>query len=84
MSLKPIIKKLERQHRELRELIVALRRIDRAGWIDTKINASFEEFEKHLIAEAVEHAHGNKTEAARILQISRDKLRYKMAKHGLK
>jgi len=39
--------------------------------------------EKELVAQALEHADGNQSRAARLLQISRDALRYKMKKHGL-
>jgi DNA-binding NtrC family response regulator len=46
-------------------------------------NLTFEDHEKRLIAEALEHAKGNQSEAARALRIGRDALRYKMKKHGL-
>jgi DNA-binding NtrC family response regulator len=44
---------------------------------------TFEEHEKHLIAEALARANGNQSQAARALRIGRDALRYKMRKHGL-
>ena len=44
---------------------------------------TFEEHEKRLIAHALSKAKGNQSQAARILQIGRDALRYKMKKHGL-
>ncbi len=44
---------------------------------------TFEEHEKRLIAEALAHANGNQSGAARALRIGRDALRYKMRKHGL-
>jgi DNA-binding NtrC family response regulator len=44
---------------------------------------TFDANEKRLIADAVAHAGGNQTEAARALRIGRDALRYKMKKHGL-
>ena len=44
---------------------------------------SFEEREKWLLADALEQAGGNQSEAARILRISRDRMRYKMAKYNL-
>jgi DNA-binding NtrC family response regulator len=44
---------------------------------------TFEEHEKHLIAEALLRAKGNQSQAARSLRIGRDALRYKMRKHGL-
>jgi two-component system response regulator AtoC len=39
--------------------------------------------ERDLIQKALEHAHGNKTTAARLLQITRDTLRYKVKKYKL-
>ncbi len=39
--------------------------------------------ERQLINRALETAGGNQTQAARILRISRDRLRYKLKKHGL-
>jgi two-component system NtrC family response regulator/two-component system response regulator HydG len=44
---------------------------------------SFDEHEKGLLANALERAGGNQCEAARMLRISRDRLRYKMAKYDL-
>ena len=44
---------------------------------------SFDEHEKGLLADALERANGNQSEAARLLRISRDRLRYKMAKYDL-
>ncbi len=44
---------------------------------------SFEDHEKRLIADALDRANGNQSEAARALRIGRDALRYKMKKHGL-
>ncbi len=46
-------------------------------------STSFEEHEKRLISEALAHAEGNQSKAARELQIGRDALRYKMRRHGL-
>lgn len=46
-------------------------------------NLTFEDHEKRLIADALEQAKGNQSEAARALRIGRDALRYKMKKHGL-
>jgi DNA-binding NtrC family response regulator len=46
-------------------------------------NASFEDHEKRLISEALAHAEGNQSKAARELRIGRDALRYKMKRHGL-
>jgi DNA-binding NtrC family response regulator len=45
---------------------------------------SFDEQERRVIAEALERAGGNQVHAARLLGITRDKLRYKIKKHGLR
>ncbi len=44
---------------------------------------SLEAVEQALVEEALHQAHGNQTQAARLLDISRDALRYKMKKFGL-
>jgi DNA-binding NtrC family response regulator len=44
---------------------------------------SFEDHERRLIADALERTNWNQSEAARLLRIGRDALRYKMKKHGL-
>jgi transcriptional regulator with PAS, ATPase and Fis domain len=44
---------------------------------------TFETHEKRLLAEALEKANGNQSQAARELRVGRDALRYKMRKHGL-
>ena len=44
---------------------------------------SLEEQEKILIMRALETASGNQSQAARLLRIGRDALRYKIKKHGL-
>lgn len=46
-------------------------------------DASFEDHERRLIAEALARANGNQSQAARALRIGRDALRYKMKRHGL-
>ena len=45
---------------------------------------SFDEHEKGLLAEALERSGGNQSEAARMLRISRDRLRYTMATYNLR
>jgi len=45
---------------------------------------SLEENEKMLLARALEKTGGNQTQAARLLRITRDTLRYKMKKFGLR
>ena len=47
-------------------------------------SVSFEQHERDLLAQALERAGGNQSEAARILRISRDRMRYKMAKYNLR
>jgi DNA-binding NtrC family response regulator len=44
---------------------------------------TFEDHEKRLLADALDKAAGNQSQAARSLRIGRDALRYKMRKHGL-
>jgi two-component system, NtrC family, response regulator AtoC len=44
---------------------------------------SLEEIERSMVMLALEQAHGNQTQASRLLDISRDALRYKMKKFGL-
>jgi DNA-binding NtrC family response regulator len=45
---------------------------------------SLEDHERELLADALARANGNQSEAARILKISRDRMRYKMAKYNLR
>ena len=44
---------------------------------------SLEEVERAMVELAMRHANGNQTHAARLLDISRDALRYKLKKFGL-
>ena len=44
---------------------------------------SLDEHEKGLLTDALERAGGNQSEAAKMLRIGRDRLRYKMAKFNL-
>ncbi|HTM50537.1 MAG TPA: sigma-54 dependent transcriptional regulator [Bryobacteraceae bacterium] len=44
---------------------------------------SLEEQERHLIMQALESAQGNQSQAARLLRIGRDALRYKLKKYNL-
>jgi transcriptional regulator with PAS, ATPase and Fis domain len=44
---------------------------------------SLEEMERAMVELALRHASGNQTQAARLLDISRDALRYKLKKFGL-
>ena len=45
---------------------------------------SLEENERRLLASALEKTSGNQTQAARLLRITRDTLRYKMKKFDLR
>jgi DNA-binding protein Fis len=45
---------------------------------------SLEENERGLLAKALEKTSGNQTQAARLLRITRDTLRYKMKKFNLR
>ncbi len=44
---------------------------------------SFQEMEKRLLEEALQQASGNVSEASRLLKMTRNTLRYRMAKHHL-
>jgi len=83
MKIAAVIAKLEKQQQELSEIIAALRELDQAGPVGTA-DLTWDENEKRLLAEALRRAEGNQTEAARLLKLSRDKVRYKIAKHRLK
>lgn len=82
-KIKGIIAKLEKQRRDLKEIISVLREISDLGPKGVS-DLSLNDNEKRLVSEALHRAEGNQSEAARILKVSRDKVRYKMAKHGLK
>jgi DNA-binding protein Fis len=45
---------------------------------------SLEDNERNLLARALEKTNGNQTQAARLLRITRDTLRYKMKKFNLR
>ena len=47
------------------------------------VTGSLEEHEKRLIIQALETAGGNQSQAARILRVGRDALRYKLKKHNI-
>lgn len=52
--------------------------------LDADSSVSFEDHERELLTDALERAGGNQSEAARILRISRDRMRYKMSKYNLR
>jgi len=78
-----IIENLEKLQRDLAEIAVALRELAEPN-SEPVSDLSWDEHEKRLLGEALRRAGGNQIEAARILGMSRDRLRYKIAKHGLK
>lgn len=47
------------------------------------LGLSVEDIERRLIQEALDQCHGNVSEAARVLKMTRNTLRYRLAKHGL-
>ena len=75
MTVKSIIAKLQRQQRDLKEIVAALRYLDALGPHKAHHKISFDDFEKRLVARALRRTGGNQTESARILQLSRDKIR---------
>ncbi len=52
-------------------------------WTIPAAGISLEEVERQLIVSALEQAAGNKSEAARLLGLTRDTLRYRLEKHQL-
>ena len=85
-QLRTIIRRLEKQKRELQTIIDALRVIDAAPTQikgPASLDALLKTFETSVIAGALGQANGNQVAAARLLKIGRDKLRYKMAKHRI-
>ena len=62
---------------------VARRPQPAASWRFPQGGTSLEEVERELVDIAMTQANGNQTHAARLLDISRDALRYKLKKFGL-
>ncbi len=54
-----------------------------AALLSTPTAATLHDQERHLLIRALEKAGGNKSRAARFLQIGRDAMRYKLRKHNL-
>ena len=76
-------RELQKQQRDLKEIISALRGI--SGTTSGHVrDLSIYDHEKQLIEEALYRAHGNQSEAAKILKVSRDQVRYRMAKYRIK
>ena len=83
MTLKHMIAKLEKQRRDLNGIITELRNLEAFGPHKANYDISFDEFEKRLVEQALKRAGGNQTEAARILHLTRDRMRAKIARHAL-
>jgi two-component system, NtrC family, response regulator AtoC len=67
----------------LDEILAGLREIEANIQPRTRPKVSLDDHEKNLLAGALKRAGGNQSEAARMLGISRDRLRYKISKHKL-
>jgi DNA-binding protein Fis len=83
VKLKRVIQKLERQQRELNKILTMLNEIDKFGVSRADHTMSVGQFDKRLVKNALLQADGNQSEAARLLKISRDRLRYKIVKYRL-
>jgi DNA-binding protein Fis len=77
-----MIARLEKQRRELKELIEQLRSLDNIGPLSAE-GLSFHDHEKRLLEAALDKTGRNQSQAAQILKITRSQMRYKMRKHGL-
>jgi PAS domain S-box-containing protein len=60
-----------------------LPRFETSSHVLNSSEMSLEEHERHLVAQALSRTGGNQTQAARLLGVTRDTLRYKMKKYGL-
>ncbi len=83
-KIKAIIAKLEKQQRTLRQVLGDLREIDGSAPERLGRIISFDDHERGLIASAMTRSQGNQSKAARMLGISRDRLRYKIVKYKLR
>ncbi|HVP68206.1 MAG TPA: sigma-54 dependent transcriptional regulator [Anaeromyxobacteraceae bacterium] len=68
---------------ELRGVASPARRPEKASTTVPPDGLVLEDVERKLIREALERANGNQSQAARLLGISRDTLRYRLKKHGM-
>jgi DNA-binding protein Fis len=78
-----VIAKLEKQRKALDEILVTLHQIEANIVVKRGPHPSLDDHEKNLLATALKRAKGRQSEAARLLGIGRDRLRYKMAKYKL-
>ncbi|MBM3810326.1 MAG: PAS domain S-box protein [Acidimicrobiia bacterium] len=67
-----------------RPALVVAAGADSGAPVNLGLGVSLEENEKRLLQQALEETGGNQTKAAKLLKITRDTLRYKMKKHGLR
>ena len=88
IRIKNVIARLEKQQRELASILVALREIESSPPKElkrvTSLNSYLDSCERQIIAQALIRANGNQMEAARMLSVGRDQLRYRMSKHGMR
>ncbi len=75
-----LIKKLKKHRTELDSVIRELRELDASNGASKRMPVSLDEHEKALLVRTLRQVGGNQTEAARILRIGRDRLRYKITK----
>jgi DNA-binding NtrC family response regulator len=69
--------------REVRDIKEEIKGLNPYNFDIPEIGFSLEEMEKSIIKQALEKANYNQTKASKILNISRDTLRYKQKKHNL-
>jgi DNA-binding NtrC family response regulator len=73
----------KRQQKALGEILQTLREIEANIVVKPGPHPSLDDHE-NLIATALKRAKGNQSEAARLLGIRRDRMRYKIAKYRLR
>jgi len=79
-----VIAKLEKHRRALDQILNTLCEIEANIVVKPGPHRSLDDNERSLIASALKRAGGNQSEAARLLGISRDRLRYKIGKYELR
>ncbi len=88
IRIKNVIARLEKQQRELASILLALRGIEASPPKElrrvTSLISYLDSCERQIIGHTLMRANGNQMEAARMLKVGRDQLRYRMAKHGIR
>jgi DNA-binding NtrC family response regulator len=82
-KLRKIIASLEKQHRELGKILKVLHEVNQLPIAKVRRAVLLEDHERAVISGALRRSKGNQSEAARMLGIGRDRLRYKVAKYKL-